>query len=68
MAGKVVVKETSRPINTISLQLIRVETICPTGEGSMKEASEVQCVQVARGHVLDNFEIPIHVVMPREGM
>mmetsp|Transcript_74278 Transcript_74278/g.108929 ORF Transcript_74278/g.108929 Transcript_74278/m.108929 type:complete len:304 (+) Transcript_74278:57-968(+) len=65
ITGKVTVKETSRPISTISLQLIRVETICPTGEGSIKEASEVQCVQVARGHVMENFELPIHVVMPR---
>ena len=67
ISGKLVVKHTSRPISTISLQLIRVETIRPNGSASdsIKEASEVQCVQVARGHVLDNVDIPIHVVMPR---
>jgi hypothetical protein len=60
-----VVKETSSPITAISLQLIRVETISPGAEGSVKEASEVQCVQLARGNVMDNFELPIYVVMPR---
>ena len=41
-----------------------METISPGAEGSVKEASEVQCVQLARGNVMDNFELPIHVVMP----
>jgi len=65
ISGKMVVKETSCPITAISLQLIRVETISPGAEGSVKEASEVQCVQLARGNVMDNFELPIYVVMPR---
>jgi hypothetical protein len=60
-----VVHDTSVPIKQISLQLIRVETICAVSEGTCKEASEVQSIMIAQGNVMPDVEIPIHVVLPR---
>jgi len=58
------VKNTSHPLKSVSLQLIRVESI-NSQEGTMKEASEIQNTQLAVGNVAKGLEIPIHVVFPR---
>ncbi|EKX36926.1 down syndrome critical region protein 3, partial [Guillardia theta CCMP2712] len=64
LSGKIMVEETNRPVKSINLQLIRVETINGC-EGSMKEASEVQNVQLGVGNVKTGVDIPVHVILPR---
>jgi hypothetical protein len=58
------VHETSLPIKSIELQLVRVET-CGCAEGFAKDATEIQNIQIGDGNVCPGIPIPIHMVFPR---
>mmetsp|Transcript_4819 Transcript_4819/g.7149 ORF Transcript_4819/g.7149 Transcript_4819/m.7149 type:complete len:306 (-) Transcript_4819:170-1087(-) len=62
--GEVVVRSSESRIRSIVLQLVRVE-ICKYSEGEAKEATEVQSVEIAKGDVVPNLPIPIHMPFPR---
>lgn len=62
--GEIFVRETEVDVKSIELQFVRVET-CAYTEGDVREATEVQNIQLAEGNVCKNFGIPIYMVFPR---
>jgi len=66
LEGALTVDSSSHPIKSISLQLVRVETVSMSMDSrQVKEASEVQGTQLAVGDVARGIEIPIYMVLPR---
>lgn len=66
LEGEVIVVQSAEPIRTIEVQLIRVETLVSSVEGtSVREATEIQNIQIADGDVSRNLSIPIHMIFPR---
>jgi hypothetical protein len=63
--GWVVVVESSRPIKSIDLQLIRIESIF-SGDTGFKEPTEVQSLQIADGDVRKGAKIPLYMLFPRQ--
>lgn len=62
--GHVTVRRCSLGIRSIELQLVRVET-CDYLEGSSREATEIENLQIADGGIVEDLEIPLHLVFPR---
>ena len=62
--GQVVVEDCSATIRSIELQLVRVET-CGYQDGTAREATEIQNIQIADGPICHGWPIPIHMVFPR---
>jgi len=62
--GEFVLQETDRPIKSIELQLVRVET-CSYAENEIKEATEVQNIQLVDGTPTPGVPIPIYMIFPR---
>lgn len=62
--GEIEIKEAKAPIRSISLQLVRVETVI-FSEGAAKEATEIQNIQIANGDVCRKMVIPIYMIFPR---
>jgi len=62
--GELVIKESSAPIRSIELQLVRVET-CGCADGFAKEATEIQNIQICDGDVCRGLTIPIYMLFPR---
>ncbi|CAH3146994.1 unnamed protein product [Pocillopora meandrina] len=62
--GELEVVESDRPIKSIELQLVRVET-CGCAEGYSKDATEIQNIQIAEGDVCRGLRIPIYMIFPR---
>ncbi len=61
--GELVVESSDVAIRTIELQLVRIETV--TTDSSLKEATEVQIIQIGDGDVCRNMAIPMYMVFPR---
>jgi len=64
LEGSITVEHSVKPIKSIELQLVRVET-CGCAEGYAKDATEIQNIQIAEGDVMRGLAIPIHMVFPR---
>jgi hypothetical protein len=63
--GELKVESTAVKIKSVELQLVRVES-CSVAEGGMiKEATEIQNLQLADGNIVKNQPIPIFMVFPR---
>ncbi|ETO25717.1 hypothetical protein RFI_11421 [Reticulomyxa filosa] len=62
--GEIVVEEADQEIKSIELQFVRVET-CIYGETDIREATEVQNIQLADGNVCHKLAIPIYMIFPR---
>ena len=62
--GEVCIEESSGIINSIELQLVRVESILYENK-MLKSASEVQNIQICDGNVNRNFVLPLYMVFPR---
>jgi len=64
--GEIVVEESEAEVESIDLQLTRVET-CGTGEAGMnaKEATEIQSLQLVHGNPCRGMAVPIYMVFPR---
>ncbi|XP_022805902.1 Down syndrome critical region protein 3-like [Stylophora pistillata] len=62
--GELEVVNSDRPIKSIELQLVRVET-CGCAEGYSKDATEIQNIQIAEGDVCRGLRIPIYMIFPR---
>ena len=62
--GELEIKDAKAPIKSVSLQLVRVETVTFT-EGTAKEPTEVQNIQIAQGDVCRKLVIPLYMIFPR---
>ncbi|XP_020216118.1 Down syndrome critical region protein 3 homolog [Cajanus cajan] len=62
--GELTVEASAVPIQTIDLQLFRVESIL-LGDKIVTETSLVQTTQIADGDVCRNLTLPIYVILPR---
>ncbi|OMJ93714.1 hypothetical protein SteCoe_3280 [Stentor coeruleus] len=64
-SGWIVIVEATKPIKSIDLQLIRIESIF-SGDTGFKEPTEVQSLQVADGDVRKGAKIPLYMLFPRQ--
>jgi len=64
LLGELTVQHTESPIKSIELQLVRVET-CGCQEGFSRDATEIQCLQIAQGNIFPKLPIPIFMQFPR---
>ncbi|CAN0332710.1 unnamed protein product [Pylaiella littoralis] len=64
LTGEVVVEESERPIKSLEVQLVRVETV-EQPQGQLREATEIQNLQIGEGDVCRGLVIPIYMVLPR---
>ncbi len=62
--GQIVIESSAAPIKSIELQLVRVETVAYS-EGTAREATEIQNIQLADGDICRDLTIPIYMVFPR---
>lgn len=62
--GELEVVHSDKPIKSIELQLLRVET-CGCAEGYSKDVTEIQNIQIAEGDVCRGLGIPIYMIFPR---
>jgi hypothetical protein len=69
--GEVTIVSSSSRIRSIELQLVRLESLAaggaasPSGPGARSEATEIQNLQVADGHVCQGLSIPLFMAFPR---
>jgi len=64
LTGEVVVEESFSAIKSMELQLVRVESVM-FGARSLKEATEIQNIQIGEGNVCRGLNIPMYMVFPR---
>ncbi|CAM9385401.1 unnamed protein product [Discosporangium mesarthrocarpum] len=64
LTGEIVVEESETPIKSLEVQLVRVETV-EQAEGRLREATEIQNLQIGDGDVCRGMAIPIYMVFPR---
>ena len=64
LTGEITVKQCSLDIRSIELQLVRVETTV-YAEGEVREATEIQNIQIADGNICRDVSIPIYMMFPR---
>ncbi len=62
--GEITVVSSEARIRSVELQLVRVETI-GYAEGSAREATEIQNLQVGDGDVPRGLAIPLYMIFPR---
>eukprot|EP01084_Bolivina_argentea_P316301 548235_1 len=62
--GNINVEKADQEIKSIELQFVRVET-CTYADTEIREATEVQNIQLADGNVCHKFDIPIYMIFPR---
>lgn len=65
LTGEVVIEEAERSIQSIELQLVRVESIRSSSGQHEKNSTEIQNIQIAEGDVCRNQAIPLYTVLPR---
>ena len=62
--GNIVVEKANQEIKSIELQFVRVET-CTYADTEIREATEVQNIQLADGNICHGFDVPIYMIFPR---
>ena len=62
--GNICVEKSDQEIKSIELQFVRVET-CTYADTEIREATEVQNIQLADGNICHKFNIPIYMIFPR---
>jgi len=62
--GFFALEECNEPIKGVELQLVRLETV-GSAEGFIKEATEIQNIQVVDGDIGRGIQVPLHMVFPR---
>ena len=63
--GELVVEESEAAVKSVELQLVRSETVnCDNGT-TIKEATEIQNLQIADGDLCRNLVVPIYMIFPR---
>ena len=64
LSGWVTIERCSKAITSLELQFIRVESAA-VKEGSAKEATEIQNIQLGEGDVTRGVKIPLYMFFPR---
>ncbi|KAK8470445.1 hypothetical protein PHAVU_004G149400 [Phaseolus vulgaris] len=64
ISGELTVEASAVPIQSIDIQLFRVESIL-LGEKIVTETSLIQTTQIADGDVCRHLSLPIYVILPR---
>ncbi|CAN0360099.1 unnamed protein product [Ascophyllum nodosum] len=64
LTGEVVVETSECPLKSLEVQLVRVETV-EQAEGQLREATEIQNLQIGDGDVCRGLAIPIYMVLSR---
>jgi hypothetical protein len=59
LTGEVVVELSQEPIRSIELQLVRVETVVGSSGWTLREATEIQNIQIGDGNVSRNLSLPV---------
>jgi hypothetical protein len=62
--GEVTIGSCAASIRSVELQLARVETIVMEGQ-PMREATEIQNIQIGDGNIVRGLPVPMHMVFPR---
>jgi len=63
--GEITVVKSAVNIKSIELQLVRVESCSVADGGMVKEATEIQNLQLADGNIPVGFSLPIYMIFPR---
>jgi hypothetical protein len=63
--GELKVIKSAVNIKSVELQLVRVESCAVADGGMVKEATEIQNLQLADGNITNNLTVPIYMVFPR---
>lgn len=63
--GEVIVKESSAPVRSLELQLVRVESIVSSDGKTTREATEIQNIQIGEGNICREMVVPMYMVFPR---
>jgi hypothetical protein len=64
LTGELTIVESFSPIRSVELQLVRVESVNLNGR-NLKEATEIQNIQIGDGNVCRGLPIPMYMVFPR---
>ncbi|XP_055470893.1 vacuolar protein sorting-associated protein 26C isoform X1 [Psammomys obesus] len=64
LMGELVVEHSEAAVQSVELQLVRVET-CGCAEGYARDATEIQNIQIADGDICRGLSVPLHMVFPR---
>lgn len=64
VTGTIRVTTTEKPIRSIEIQLVRVES-CTVNDKKIIEPTEIQNLQIGDGNVLENQDISIYMIPPR---
>lgn len=64
LTGEMVIEESFSPIKSVELQLVRVETVVQGGR-TVKEATEIQNIQIGDGNICRSLSVPMYMVFPR---
>ncbi|XP_060226781.1 vacuolar protein sorting-associated protein 26C isoform X4 [Meriones unguiculatus] len=64
LTGELVVEHSEAAVQSVELQLVRVET-CGCAEGYARDATEIQNIQIADGDICRGLSVPLHMVFPR---
>eukprot|EP00617_Octactis_speculum_P017100 CAMPEP_0185762144 /NCGR_PEP_ID=MMETSP1174-20130828/21106_1 /TAXON_ID=35687 /ORGANISM="Dictyocha speculum, Strain CCMP1381" /LENGTH=302 /DNA_ID=CAMNT_0028443677 /DNA_START=10 /DNA_END=918 /DNA_ORIENTATION=- len=62
--GEVTIEASQAPVKSIELQLVRVETVKQMGK-TVREATEIQNIQIGDGDVCRNLVMPLYMIFPR---
>ena len=62
--GEVIVELSEAPVRSLELQLVRVESVTMDGK-SIREATEIQNIQIGEGNVCRDIIVPMYMVFPR---
>jgi len=66
LTGEVMVEESEAPVKAIELQLVRVESVShPETSNVVREATEIQSIQIADGDISRDLAIPLYMIFPR---
>mmetsp|Transcript_11909 Transcript_11909/g.35768 ORF Transcript_11909/g.35768 Transcript_11909/m.35768 type:complete len:311 (-) Transcript_11909:108-1040(-) len=63
--GELVVEESEAAVKSVELLLVRSETVKQDTGAVIKEATEIQNLQIADGDVCRNLVVPIYMIFPR---
>jgi hypothetical protein len=62
--GEVSIEASNVPIKSLELQLVRIESVLADSKW-VKEATEVQNIQIGDGNICRNLVVPMYMVFPR---
>jgi len=62
--GELKIEQSAAPIRSLELQLVRVETV-GEGKSAVREATEIQNIQIGEGNVVRDMVVPMYMVFPR---